>query len=100
MRTRPRNPVTTVLVRPKKCERVTQTCPMYRTLMRKAAAVRSTDKVVVLGSGWGGFNIALNVNKDVPLTVISPANHFLFTPLLPSSAVGTLEFRCIEEPVR
>lgn len=32
--------------------------------------------------------------------MISPANHFLFTPLLPSSAVGTLEFRCIEEPVR
>jgi NADH dehydrogenase FAD-containing subunit len=55
---------------------------------------------VVLGSGWGGFNIALTVNKEVPLTVISPANHFLFTPLLPSSAVGTLEFRCIEEPIR
>lgn len=32
--------------------------------------------------------------------VISPANHFLFTPLLPSTAVGTLEFRAIQEPVR
>ena len=34
------------------------------------------------------------------MTVISPSNHFLFTPLLPSTAVGTLEFRCIQEPVR
>jgi NADH dehydrogenase FAD-containing subunit len=25
---------------------------------------------------------------------------FLFTPLLPSTAVGTLEFRSIQEPVR
>ena len=32
--------------------------------------------------------------------VVSPANHFLFTPLLPSTAVGTLEFRAIQEPVR
>jgi NADH dehydrogenase FAD-containing subunit len=32
--------------------------------------------------------------------VVSPRNHFLFTPLLPSTAVGTLEFRCIQEPVR
>ncbi len=32
--------------------------------------------------------------------MISPANHFLFTPLLPSTAVGTLEFRAIQEPVR
>jgi len=27
-------------------------------------------------------------------------NHFLFTPLLASTSVGTLEFRCITEPVR
>jgi NADH dehydrogenase FAD-containing subunit len=58
------------------------------------------DRVVVLGSGWAGFNIALNANRDVPLTIISPNNHFLFTPLLPSTAVGTLEFRCIQEPIR
>jgi len=32
--------------------------------------------------------------------VCSPRNHFLFTPLLPSTAVGTLEFRAIQEPVR
>ncbi len=64
------------------------------------AAAVGREKVVVLGSGWAGFNIALNMKKTVPLTVVSPSNHFLFTPLLASSAVGTLEFRCIQEPVR
>jgi NADH dehydrogenase FAD-containing subunit len=64
------------------------------------AAAGGKAGTVVLGSGWAGFNIAINVTKDVPLTVVSPSNHFLFTPLLASSSVGTLEFRCIQEPIR
>ena len=67
---------------------------------QRVAAAEGREKVVVLGSGWAGFNQALNMSKDVPLTVVSPSNHFLFTPLLASSAVGTLEFRCIQEPIR
>ena len=61
---------------------------------------QSTERVVILGTGWAGFNLARNLNEDINLTVISPSNHFVFTPLLPSTAVGTLEFRCIQEPVR
>ena len=38
--------------------------------------------------------------NDFDIWVISPRNHFLFTPLLPSTTVGTLEFRCIIEPIR
>lgn len=34
------------------------------------------------------------------MVCVSPRNHFLFTPLLASTAVGTLEFRAITEPVR
>ncbi len=34
------------------------------------------------------------------LTLVSPRNHFLFTPLLPSTTVGTIEFRSIIEPIR
>jgi NADPH-dependent 2,4-dienoyl-CoA reductase/sulfur reductase-like enzyme len=64
------------------------------------AAAGGRAGTVVLGSGWAGFNVAIHVNKDVPLTVVSPSNHFLFTPLLASSSVGTLEFRCIQEPIR
>lgn len=42
----------------------------------------------------------MNMDKSVPLTVVSPNNHFVFTPLLPSASVGTLEGRVIQEPVR
>jgi NADH dehydrogenase FAD-containing subunit len=59
------------------------------------------ERVLILGSGWGGFNLARKLDKaKCEVTLVSPANHFLFTPLLPSTAVGTLEFRCIQEPVR
>lgn len=48
-----------------------------------------------------GFRLAQDIDKDkFDVLVVSPRNHFLFTPLLPSTAVGTLEFRCIQEPVR
>lgn len=32
--------------------------------------------------------------------VVSPRNYFLFTPLLPSCTVGTIEHRSIMEPIR
>lgn len=38
--------------------------------------------------------------KLYDVTVVSPRNHFLFTPLLPSTTVGTVEFRSIIEPIR
>ena len=38
--------------------------------------------------------------NNYELNVISPRNHFLFTPLLPSTATGTIEFRGIIEPIR
>lgn len=34
------------------------------------------------------------------LVLFFSRNHFVFTPLLASTSVGTLEFRCITEPVR
>lgn len=51
---------------------------------------------------WAGFRVAkdLAAAGTLDVTVVSPVNHFLFTPLLPSTAVGTLEFRAIQEPVR
>eukprot|EP00904_Undaria_pinnatifida_P001579 jgi/Undpi1/11421/HiC_scaffold_30.g13718.m1 len=65
------------------------------------AAAERRQKLVILGTGWGGFRLAREVNKErYDVTVVSPRNHFLFTPLLPSTTVGTLEFRCIQEPVR
>lgn len=53
------------------------------------------ERVVILGSGWAGFQIVLDAHRDMPLTVVSDRNHFVFTPLLPSAAVGTLECRYV-----
>eukprot|EP00804_Cyclotella_cryptica_P014444 CCRYP_004788-RB/>CCRYP_004788-RB protein AED:0.18 eAED:0.18 QI:0/1/1/1/1/1/6/131/523 len=64
-------------------------------------ATKHKPRVIILGSGWGGYTLASRLSKShYDVRVISPANHFLFTPLLPSTAVGTLEFRAIQEPVR
>jgi len=66
-----------------------------------AAAANRKPRVVILGTGWGGFRLARDLNRrKLDVSVVSPRNHFLFTPLLPSTTVGTLEFRCVQEPVR
>jgi len=57
-------------------------------------------RLVVLGTGFGAFNLVKHLKDDYAVTVVSPRNHFLFTPLLPSTTVGTIEFRSIIEPIR
>ncbi len=58
-------------------------------------------KIIVLGTGFGAFSVLKELNYDLyDVTVVSPRNHFLFTPLLPSTTVGTIEFRSIIEPIR
>lgn len=58
-------------------------------------------KLIVLGTGFAGFSLLKGIDKrEYEVTVISPRNHFLFTPLLTSTTVGTIEFRSIIEPVR
>jgi NADH dehydrogenase FAD-containing subunit len=62
---------------------------------------RCKQRVVILGSGWGGYNVLRGIDKKRwDVTVISPNTYFNFTPLLASTAVGTLEFRTAIEPVR
>ena len=58
-------------------------------------------KLVVLGSGWGSVALLKQLNpEDYHVTVVSPCNYFLFTPMLPSATVGTLELRSLIEPIR
>ena len=53
-------------------------------------------RLVVLGTGWGGARLLRDVNPlKFDITVISPRNHFVFTPLLSSTCVGTLEARAV-----
>ncbi len=47
-------------------------------------------KLVVLGTGFEAFNLVKDLDSSYRLAVVSPRNHFLFTPLLPSTTVGTV----------
>lgn len=62
----------------------------------------SKKRLVITGAGWAGMSMlkAIDPTKFKSVTVVSPRNYFLFTPLLPSVAVGTTEPRSIMEPVR
>ena len=58
-------------------------------------------KIVVLGSGWGAVSFLKSLTPgEYDISVVSPENYFLFTPLLPSVTVGTVEGRSIIEPIR
>jgi NADH:ubiquinone reductase (H+-translocating) len=58
-------------------------------------------KLVILGTGWGSVALLKSLKpEEYHITVISPSNQFLFTPMLPSATVGTLELRSLVEPVR
>ncbi|KDE06866.1 NADH dehydrogenase [Microbotryum lychnidis-dioicae p1A1 Lamole] len=59
------------------------------------------QRVVILGSGWGGYELMRKVDKrSYDVVMVSPNTYFAMTPLLASTAVGTIEFRCALEPVR
>jgi NADH:ubiquinone reductase (non-electrogenic) len=61
----------------------------------------SKKNVVVVGSGWASTAFLKNLDTaEYNVTVISPRNFFLFTPLLPSVAVGTLASNSILQPIR
>src|SRR5713101_871679 len=59
------------------------------------------QKLIVLGTGFAGFSLINEIDvNDYNVSIVSPRNHFLFTPLLPSTTVGTIEFRSIIESIR
>lgn len=63
--------------------------------------VNYKERVIVLGSGWAGYALARTISPaKASRILISPRSHFVFTPLIASTAVGTLEFRAAIEPVR
>ncbi|KAI0548326.1 pyridine nucleotide-disulfide oxidoreductase-domain-containing protein [Xylaria curta] len=67
----------------------------------EAQEKKQKPRLVILGSGWGSVALLKQLNpEDYHVTVISPKNYFLFTPMLPSATVGTLEFRSLVEPIR
>jgi len=69
--------------------------------MTNSSTQDNRPHLVVLGSGFGALQCIRTLKSaDFRVTVISPRNHFLFTPLLIGTTVGTVEDRNITEPVR
>jgi len=63
--------------------------------------VAPLPNLVVLGCGFGGYSLLSALRRERwNATLVSPRNYFLFTPLLPSAATGTVELRSILEPAR
>lgn len=61
----------------------------------------SKKTIVVLGSGWAAMSTLKALDTtEYNVVVISPRNYFLFTPLLPSVPVGTVDPRSIIQPTR
>lgn len=41
-------------------------------------------KLVILGTGWASISVLKHIDRDkYDVTIVSPRNYFLFTPLLP-----------------
>ncbi|CEP61755.1 uncharacterized protein LALA0_S03e10242g [Lachancea lanzarotensis] len=58
-------------------------------------------RLVVLGSGWASVGVLKALAPgEYDVTVVSPQNYFLFTPLLPSAATGTLELKSLMASIR
>ena len=60
-------------------------------------------RLLVVGSGWGAhavIKIIDSLDDGYRVLCVSPKNYFLFTPMLASTSVGTIEFRSIVEPIR
>ena len=57
-------------------------------------------RVLILGSGWAGCRLMKGIDTSIyDVVCVSPRNHMVFTPLLASTCVGTLEFRSVAEPI-
>ena len=62
---------------------------------------KDKPKLLILGGGWGSVALLKTLNpEEFHVTLVSPTNYFLFTPMLPSATVGTLELRSLAEPIR
>jgi hypothetical protein len=62
---------------------------------------KKKERIVILGTGWGAAAFLKGIDTNLyDVTVISPRNFFLFTPMLAGASVGSVEYRSITEPIR
>lgn len=78
-----------------------QKTPVSMELELKKEPDKKRKKILVLGTGWAAMSFVKNLDSSLyEIQVISPRNYFVFTPLLPSVTVGTIEARSITESIR
>ncbi|KAJ1452971.1 pyridine nucleotide-disulfide oxidoreductase-domain-containing protein [Pelagophyceae sp. CCMP2097] len=59
------------------------------------------ERIVVVGSGWGAVQTLRKLrHSGADVVVVSPRPHFVYTPLLAGSTVGTVSLRSVIEPIR
>lgn len=69
-------------------------------MLRRTSFFLSKPNVVVVGTGWAGCYCAHRLDPELcNIEVLSTRNHMVFTPLLPQTTTGTLEFRSVCEPI-
>lgn len=66
-----------------------------------ATAPKPAGRVVVVGAGFGGLEVARQLGKaGLPVTLVDRQNHHLFQPLLYQCATAALPATAIAEPIR
>jgi len=71
----------------------------HAPLLRKDS--RDKHRIVIIGSGWASHAFVKSLDASVyDVTLVSPRNYFLFTPMLAGAATGTVELRSITESIR
>src|SRR5580693_7698158 len=71
--------------------------------MAVATAMSSSERkrVVVIGGGFAGINVALELAKlPLDITIVDRKNHHTFQPLLYQVALGVLSPAEIAQPIR
>jgi NADH:ubiquinone reductase (H+-translocating) len=75
-------------------------------LQKRNESLQQGQRIVILGAGFGGMNVAQELSKllpdhrDAEITVIDHNNFLLFTPMLAEVAGGQLDARHIVAPPR
>ncbi|MBA0587569.1 internal alternative NAD(P)H-ubiquinone oxidoreductase A1, mitochondrial [Gossypium raimondii] len=100
--TKAKSPITTNLILTSLSHFSTANQPPVAAQASGLGPTKADEKprVVVLGSGWAGSRLMKGLDpKLYDIVCVSPRNHMVFTPLLASTCVGTLEFRSVAEPI-
>jgi NADH dehydrogenase FAD-containing subunit len=62
---------------------------------------KTKERIVILGTGWGAASFLPEIDTELyDVTVVSPRNHFVFTPMLAGASVGTVGYAALCQPVR